>query len=41
MVTALDANPAALEERSILAFPLGFAVEKFKEKWKKWRNLEI
>ena len=41
MATTLNANAAALKKGSVLAFPLGFAVEEFKEKRKKWRNLEI
>ena len=35
MATTLNTNTAALEKGTVLAFPLGFAVEKFKEEWKK------
>ena len=41
MATALDTNPAALEKRTIYAFPLGFAMEKFNEEIKVGRNLEV
>ena len=41
MATALDTNPAALEERTVYAFPLGFAMKKFDEEIKVWRNLEV
>ena len=41
MATALDTNPAALEKRTIYAFPLGFAMEKFDEEVDIWRNLEV
>ena len=41
MATALDANPATLEERSIRVLALGFAMKEFDKKWKIWRNLEV
>ena len=41
MAAALDTNATALKKGSILAFPLGFAVEQFKEERKKRGNLEI
>ena len=37
MATALDANPATLEERSICVLALGFAMKEFDENWKIWR----
>ena len=41
MATALDTNPAALEERTVYAFPLGFAMKEFDEEIEVWRNLEV
>ena len=41
LATVLDTNPATLEEGTIYAFPLGFAVKKFDEEIKVWRNLEV
>ena len=41
MATALDTNPAALEERTVYAFPLGFAMKKFDEEIEVWRILEV
>ena len=41
MATALDANPAALKERTVYAFPRGFAMKKFDEEIKVWGNLEV
>ena len=41
MAMALDTDPAALEKRTIYAFPLGFAVKKFDEEIEVWRNLEV
>ena len=41
LATALDTNPATLEERTVYAFPLGFAMKEFDEKVEVWRNLEV
>ena len=41
MAAALDTNPATLEERTVYAFPLGFAMKEFYEEIEVWRNLEV
>ena len=41
LATALDTNPATLEERTVYAFPLGFAMKEFDEEIEVWRNLEV
>ena len=41
LAAALDANPATLEERTVYALPLGFAMKEFDKKIEVWRNLEV
>ena len=41
LTTALNGNPATLEERSVHVFTLGFAMKKFKKKIQIRRNLKV